>query len=265
MSSDDYQLFTSFMRMVSKVTAIPNGKSVDEMVEALFCMLSEYPLEIVKNAVMRHCETNKFFPMFADIVSQIKGTPDERALLAWGIVMKAYKKYGLRESIRFPYPAIHFALEQMEGWQEFCKTLTSENKDFKAKTFSSYYKLGEKVATWETVCEYFPSDGERFAIEAGRIPTRRVYDVATDTVIADSQFMPLEPLAAWSSVRYRMNQYGIRREANVSFKNPAINYALEQMGGWQELCATVNDGTSDRKLKEFMGYYEEYKLKELPE
>ena len=258
MLMSEYQDFASFMRLISKVTAVPNGKSVDEMIDALFTLLEEYPFEVVKGAVKRHCEINKFFPMLADIVSQIKGTPDERALLAWGLVLKASNKYRLRESIRFPIPAIHFAIEQMEGWTEFCKTLTPDNKDFRAKTFMSYYKLGEKCATWENVCEYFPSDGERIAIESGRVPVRRVYDVATDTIIPDSQFMPLEPLAAWSSVRYRMAQYGARQESAVSFKNPAVNYAVEQMGGWQELCATVNDGTDAKKLKEFRLHYMAY-------
>ena len=196
--------------------------------------------------------------MFADIVCQIENTPDERALLAWGLVLKVSRKYRLRESIRFPHPAIHFAIEQMEGWTEFYKTLTPDNKDFRAKTFMSYYKLGEKIATWENVCEYFPSDGERIAIKSGRVTARRVYDVATDTIIPDSEFLPLEPLAAWSSVRYRMAQYGARQESAVSFKNPAVNYAVEQMGGWQELCATVNDGTDAKKLKEFRLHYMAY-------
>ena len=264
MLMSEYQEFASFMRLISKVTAVPNGKSVDEMIDALFALLEEYPFEVVKGAVRRHCEVNKFFPMLADIVSQIKGTPDERALLAWGFVLKASNKYRLRESIRFPIPAIHFAIEQMEGWAEFFKTLTTENKDFRAKTFMSYYKLGEKIATWENVCEYFPSDGERCAIQAGRIPVRRVYDVATDTIIPDSEFLPLEPLAAWSFVCYRMAQYGARQESAVSFKNPAINYAVEQMGGWQELCATVNDGTDAIKLREFRKHYADYELKKLP-
>ena len=258
MLQSEYQEFASFMRLISKVTTVPNGKSVDETIDALFVLLEEYPFTAVKAAVMKHCEINKFFPMLADIVNQIKGTPDERALLAWGLVLKASNKYRLRESIRFPIPAIHFAIEQMEGWAEFFKTLTPDNKDFRAKTFMSYYKLGEKIATWENVCEYFPSDGERCAIQAGRIAVRRVYDVATDMIIPDSQFMPLEPLAAWSSVRYRMAQYGARQESAVSFKNPAVNYAVEQMGGWQELCATVNDGTDAKKLKEFRLHYMAY-------
>ena len=264
MINNDYQVFASFMRIISKVTVLPNGKSVDEMIDAMFVMLAEYSLEVVKEAVMRHCKTNKFFPMFADIVCQIENTPNDRALLAWGLVLKVSKKYGLRESIRFPHPAIHFALEQMEGWREFYKTLTSENKDFRGKTFMEYYKLGEKCATWENVCEYFPSEGERIAIEAGRVPNRKVYDVATDTIIPDSQFLPLEPLAAWASVRYQMSLPSVCRDQEMSFKNPAINYAIERMGGWQGLYATVNDGTNARKLKEFHLHYMAYSKTSLP-
>ena len=50
MTGEDYQAFASFMRMVSQVTAIPNGKSVDGMIEELIIKLEEYPLDIVKTA-----------------------------------------------------------------------------------------------------------------------------------------------------------------------------------------------------------------------
>ena len=255
MLPSEYQEFASFMRIFSKVTVTPNGKSIDEMIEALFVLLEEYPLETVKTAVIRHCEANKFFPMFADIVGQIKGTPDDRALLAWGLVLKASKKYRLRESIRFPHPAIHFAIEQMEGWRDFFNTLTDDNKDFRGKTFMAYYKLGEKCATWENVCEYFPSDGERCAIQAGRMPARKVDDVATDTIIPDSQLMPLEPMQAWASVHYEILRPRSLMREDMSFENPATTYAIEQMGGWSKLCSTLNDGTESKKQREFCMHY----------
>ena len=265
MTGSDYQEFCEFMRRISKVTAIPNGKSIDEMIDALFMLLNEYPLEAVKAAVMRHCEANKFFPMLADIMSQIKGTPDERAMMAWGLVMKARREYRQRVGIRFPHPAIHFALEQMGGWAHVYKTLTNENEDFKAKTFVVYYKLGEKCATWENVCDYFPSEVERHTLKAGRVLARKVYNVATDMLVPDSQLEPLEPLEAWASVHYKMLLSPQRmREEGATFEDPAINYAVDRMGGLGELRASLNEETESRKLREFRRYYTEYKASELP-
>ncbi len=60
MIDSDYQAFSSFLRVVSKVTVLPNGKSVDEMIDAMFLMLADYSLEAVKEAVIRHCEANKW-------------------------------------------------------------------------------------------------------------------------------------------------------------------------------------------------------------
>ena len=264
MTSNDYQAFASFMRMVSKVTVIPNGKSVDEMIDAMFVMLAEYPLEAVKGAVMRHCEANKFFPMFADVVSQIKGTPDERALIAWALVLKARREYKMRVSIRFPHPAIHFALEQMGGWEHVYKTLTDDNEDFKGKTFGEYYKLGEKCATWETVCDYFFSEAERHTLNAGRVLPRKVYDVSTDALVPESQLKPIASLEAWALVRRRMLMPRYTHEHGVSFEDPAINYALEKMGGFSELCATMTEGTEFKQLQEFRAHYMKYGTPELP-
>ena len=263
MTSNDYQAFASFMRMVSKVTVIPNGKSVDEMIDAMFVMLAEYPLEAVKGAVTRHCEANKFFPMFADVVSQIKGTPDERALMAWALVLKERREYRVRVSIRFPYPAIHFALEQMGGWEHVYKTLSDENEDFKGKTFGEYYKLGEKCATWETVCDYFFSEAERQTLNAGRVLPRKVYDVSTDALVPESQLKPIASLEAWALVRRRMLMPLYTREHGVSFEDPAINYALEKMGGFSELCTTMAEGTEFKKLQEFRTHYMQYGTPEL--
>lgn len=262
MTSKDYQAFASFLRVVSKVTVLPNGKSVDETIDALFIMLADYPLEVVKQAVIRHCEANKFFPMFADVVSQIKGTPEERALVAWALVLKARREYKVRVSIRFPHPAIHFALEQMGGWEHVYKTLTDENEDFKSKTFCEYYKLGEKCATWDNVCDYFFSEVERYTLNAGRVLPRKVYDVSTDELVPESQLSPIEPLQAWATVRMRMLMPEWRRDEG--FEDPAITYAVEKMGGFSELYATLNDGTELKKLKEFRAYYMKYGTPELP-
>ena len=192
MTGQDYQEFTALMELVSQVTAIPNGKNAKEITNALFTFLSEYPFDVVKCAVINHCMENKFFPMLADIVRQIQGTVEERAAMAWALVLKAKKKYRLRKSISFSNPATHFAIEKMGGWEHLYTYLIDEAEDFKAKTFETYYRIGEKVATWQNVKAYFIGEDEKYLKEHNRLKKREVYNVETDMLVPESDLPALQ-------------------------------------------------------------------------
>ena len=193
MTEQDFTEFSSLMELASQVTAMPNGKNAKEVTSALFTFLARYPFDVVKCAVMNHCRENKFFPMLADIVRQIEGTAEERAAMAWSLVLKAKKKYRLMKSIRFPNPATHFAIERMGGWEHLYTYLIDEAEDFKAKIFTTYYLVGEKIATWDTVCPYFACHEEIYAKEHGRIIKRDVFNVETDMIIPESELPVLSP------------------------------------------------------------------------
>ena len=191
MTEQDFTEFSSLMELASQVTAMPNGKNVKEVTNALFIFLKKYPFEVVKCAVMNHCRENKFFPMLADIVNQIEGTAEERAAMAWSLILKAKKKYRLVKSIRFPNPAIHFAIERMGGWEHLYTYLIDEEEDFKAKIFATYYRIGEKIATWDTVCSYFASEVEIYAIRNRGTVKREVFNVETDMLIPENELPAL--------------------------------------------------------------------------
>ncbi len=68
MTNSGYQEFLSFMRLMGVVTILPNDKNIDEVINALFVMLEDQPLDAVREAVKKHCMTSRYFPMLADIV-----------------------------------------------------------------------------------------------------------------------------------------------------------------------------------------------------
>ena len=193
MTENDRAAFNEILDAVNDLTIMPNGKNLERMKKILFANLLQYPLPVIAEAVNAHCRTDKFFPMLADIIRQIEGTPDERAALAWSLVMKAKQKYKLRKAIRFPVPAIHFAIEKMGGWEKVYWSIDDFNENFKAAEFQKFFRIGEKCASWTggngkvKVCAYFPSDEEIYALKKGNKNFKReVFDVENDKIIKEN-------------------------------------------------------------------------------
>ena len=192
MTENDRPAFNEILDFVNDLTIMPGGKDLTRIKNALFISLAEYPLEVVAKAVKTHCRNEKFFPTLADIIRQIEGTPDERAALAWSLVMKAKRKYKLRKAIRFPVPAIHFAIEKMGGWEKIFWSVDDINENFKASEFQKFFKIGERCASWDfepgkiKVCSYFPSEEEIYAKRKGKNFKKEIFDVETDKLITEN-------------------------------------------------------------------------------
>lgn len=144
----DYQRFVELMERAGELTVMPNGKDLGRAILALFGELKMYPFEAVKAAVDAHCRSERFFPMLADIVTRIEGRAEDRAAAAWALVLKAVARHGRSDSVRFPSPAIHYAISQMGGWRALCQSLTTESIPFRARDFAGYFAVGERVASW---------------------------------------------------------------------------------------------------------------------
>ena len=189
MSEKDRVAFYGLIEVINDLTIMPSEKDLDRMKEILFVNLSQYPFDVVSKALYAHCREEKFFPMLADIVRQIEGTLEERAAMAWALVMKAKQKYKLRKAIRFPDPAIHFAIEKMGGWERVYWLVDDANESFRAAEFQRFFRIGEKIASWNgeggkiKVCPYFPSEEEIYAQKKGKKFKREIFDVENDIVI----------------------------------------------------------------------------------
>ena len=189
MTENDRRAFYDILDAVNDLTIMPNGKDLERMKKILFANLLDYPLNVIASALNAHCRAEKFFPMLADIIKQIEGTPEERAALAWSLVMKAKRKYRLRKAIKFPSPAIHFAIEKMGGWEKVYWSVDDSNENFKAAEFQRFFKIGEKISSWNgengkvKVCSYFPSEEEIYALRKGKKIKREIFDVENDKII----------------------------------------------------------------------------------
>ena len=147
MRREDYGEFYALMEQALDLTVMPNGKDPERVITTLFAALAPYPLELVREAVIAHCRSEKFFPMLADIVRRIDGTAEERAAVAWAALRDAIRRH-TAESIKFSSPAMHYAIKQMGGWLKLCY-MSSRELDFREKTFAMFYSIGERKASWD--------------------------------------------------------------------------------------------------------------------
>jgi len=183
MTENDRKAFDDIFDLVGEMTIMPGGKDLLRMKKVLFFGLMEYPLNVITEAAKAHCRVSRFFPMLADIIVQIEGNLEDRAALAWSLIMKAKRKYHRNKSLRFPSPAIHYAIDCMGGWEHLYWSLDDASENFKAKEFFRFYRLGEKNATWENVRPYFPSDQEAYALKHGKNFTPEIYAVDTEKIL----------------------------------------------------------------------------------
>jgi hypothetical protein len=120
-----------------------------EALRIFFVLLLPYSLEQVTAALQGHMQSSVFMPKPADIITRIKGTSEDRAALAWALVVRAVECLGHYVSVRFPSPAFHYAIGQMGGWQKLCATLTDAEVKWRGKEFERFFEIGERVASWE--------------------------------------------------------------------------------------------------------------------
>ena len=193
----DYKRFIELMQYASELTVLPNGKDIGKMSLAFFKELASYPFEAVQAAVEAHCREEKFFPMLADIVTRIEGRSEDRAAAAWALVLKAISRYGRVDSVRFPDPAIHYAISQMGGWRNLCQTLMTEEIPFRGKDFAGYFSMGERLASWEAapgkvrVPAYLIGEHE-ISNRAQGYALRKVWDVSTGRIIPETDLPALQ-------------------------------------------------------------------------
>ena len=96
------------------------GKSVTEgALKMAFECLRHYTIEDIQQAVLKHAmdvNTGQFAPKVADVVRQIDGIPEDKALLAWPLVQKGIcGAYGGKPVV-FDDPYIHRVVQDMGGF-----------------------------------------------------------------------------------------------------------------------------------------------------
>lgn len=147
----DWNAFCDLMRTADEVAV--NTKPRSEAALALmFGVLRRFGFDDVRDAVSRHVSESRFAVTPSDIVRLIDGSPDERSQAAWRLFLRAVERHGYYDSVRFPGPAYHYAIQQLGGWERLCgelSGLTDRELQFRAKDWRQLYETGERVASWD--------------------------------------------------------------------------------------------------------------------
>ncbi len=132
------------------------GKTIQpQSAEIVFAVLNKYDIMTVKQALEAHLkdtEAGRFPPKPADIIKQIEGGADIRALQAWTKVEGAIRDVGSWFNLVFDDPVIHRCVEDMGGWMTFA-SVTNDELPFKQNQFVKRYQgyISNPPAHWPRV------------------------------------------------------------------------------------------------------------------
>lgn len=193
MSERDKAEFAACLKVAADLYGRPPLSG--EALKMFFLLLQNYSLAQVKAALQGHMAASPYMPKPCDVIQRIEGRGEDRAAAAWALVMKAVSRFGHDTSVRFPSPAIHYALEQMGGWARLCMRLTDAELPFRAKDFAQFFAMGERCASWDgangtvKVPAHLAGTCELSNRTNGYALPARVYDAETGEVL-ERQALP---------------------------------------------------------------------------
>jgi len=160
-----------------------------EAVKAFALLLQDFSMAEIKRALEEHMGHSPYMPKPSDIRKHIEGTDEDQAAAAWASVLKAMRKWGYYDSVRFPDPAIHYAISQMGGWIRLCATITDDTEPFRKKDFAGYYAMGKH--TRENIPPYLAGQHEAGNRMHGHALPRQVWDVRTGQRVPEKELPAL--------------------------------------------------------------------------
>lgn len=132
----------AFLRALVGAAEIHAKKLSPEQIALYWSLLEQHQVEVVVAAIERHMadpDVGMFMPKPADIIRQIAGTSDSRAMLAWSKVERAVRCVGSYQTVAFDDWRIHAVVRDMGGWIRLCET-SEDDKPFRAREFEKRYR-----------------------------------------------------------------------------------------------------------------------------
>jgi hypothetical protein len=161
MTEHDRDVFYKTWSGCYDVLGMAQKKPSEYGMSICFESLKKYPLLDIQRALGAHLRESQFPPKPADIISRLEGSVEEQATLAWQFVLRCAAKYGYTTSLRFPDPAIVYAIERMGGWQEVC-SITTDVLPFREQDFARHFAVAKRNDVgWDVVPPYCIGWGER--------------------------------------------------------------------------------------------------------
>uniref|UniRef100_A0A6M3JP69 DUF6475 domain-containing protein n=1 Tax=viral metagenome TaxID=1070528 RepID=A0A6M3JP69_9ZZZZ len=126
--------FTQRLLIISEAVGIDLKK---ERINIYWDIFKDYPDNELIRAFNLSLKTNKFFPKPAELIELIEGSPADKSLQAWNLVIANINAY---QSITFTDKRISATiLDMSESWSDFCYSLTKDNMVWKEKEFRERY------------------------------------------------------------------------------------------------------------------------------
>lgn len=134
----------------------------------------------VRDAFTQHAldpDRGQFAPKPADLIRQLQGGHQDRAMGAWSKVYEAIKRAGARQSVVFDDAVIHTAVEDIGGWAAICRSEVDELQWLQKRFIEAYVAAARSKRTHPAKLM-----GEHEA--ENRL---RGYDVAPPVLIGDQE------------------------------------------------------------------------------
>ena len=120
--------------------AYPKEPITEAQVALYAALLESYPVDQVREAVLRHIQQSPWFPRISEILDQITA-PDQRDPdQAWAEVQQQIRTVGYYRQPTWSQPAIAQAVEAL-GWTNLCR---STNPEADRAHFLRFYTIAQK-------------------------------------------------------------------------------------------------------------------------
>lgn len=151
-----------FLKAMQLLGATFDRQITDRLLDAYFHALSDLPIELLTAATSKWLLVGRFFPKPVELRELCEGSADDRAQMAWDVIIRAVKRFGGWVSVFFEDPLIAHALADTWGdWARLCDSLPLPGEPMfvsDQKRFLAAYRLAEmRGGKCET---YFPGRAE---------------------------------------------------------------------------------------------------------
>ena len=127
--------FSKFITIISEMFEKTLSKIITEVYWKALEPFSDEQCEKAFNEIVL---SSRFFPKPVDIIEAIQGAQGNKSVIAWIKVIKAVRRIGAYQSVKFDDPVIHSVIEVMGGWPALCSGSADEEK-WKQKEFERFY------------------------------------------------------------------------------------------------------------------------------
>ncbi len=142
---------TAFSELLTGALEVYGQRTSKLVINIWWNALAKYDLNVVEQAFGAHIvdpDVGQFAPKPANIIRNIDGSRETRAMLAWAKVQKAIGSVGGGSSVCFDDRFIHATIGDMGGWSKLC-TVEEDELPFKAREFEKRYNSYTKHGVTE--------------------------------------------------------------------------------------------------------------------